>query len=92
MDKDIINIMWLMLSKLNRMNKIGSSHTEITNLYKGLPQHFKSNKQGKKKIDKAIKELFRKEFLLQKPSTGEIHVSINPRKIKEIKEFIIKNK
>ena len=92
MDKDIINIMWLMLSKLNRMGKIGGSHTEIINLYKGLPLHIKSSKQGKKKIDNAIEELFKKEFLLQKPSTGEIHVSLNPRKIKEIMEFITTNK
>lgn len=91
MDKEVTNIMWFMLSKLNRMRKIGGSHTEIKNLHKGLPTHFKSSNKGKKKIQKAIKELFKKTYLLTKPSTGEIHVSLNPRKIKEIIEFIIKN-
>ena len=84
--------MWLILSKLNRMDKIGGSHTEINNLYKSLPTHFKASSQGKKKIQKALKELFRREYLLQKPSTGEIHVSLNPRKIKDIEEFIVKYK
>jgi hypothetical protein len=92
MDKEIINIMWLMLSKLNRMDKIGGAHTEIINLYKGLPLHLRSSNQGKKKIQKAVKELIKREFLLQKPSTGELHISINPRKLKEIIEFIENNK
>ena len=92
MDREINNIMWLMLSKLNRMRKIGGSHTEISNLYKSLPSHFTSSNKGKKKIQKAVKELLKKEFLLQKPSTGELHVSLNPRKIKEIIEFINKYK
>lgn len=91
MNKEINNIMWFILSKLNRMGKIGGSHTEIINLCKGLPIHFRSSNKGKKQIQKAIKELFKKEYLLQKPSTGEIHVSINPRKIKEIIEFITKH-
>jgi hypothetical protein len=90
MDKE--NIMWLMLSKLNRMGKIGGNHTEIINLYKSLPTHFKSSNKGKKQIQKAIKELLKREFLLQKPSTGELHVSLNPRKIKEIIKFITKYK
>lgn len=85
-------VIWHVLSKLNRMGKIGGSHTEIANLSKGLPSLFKSSKQGKKVIQESIKEMFNKEYLLQKPSTGEIHVSLNPRKIKEIIEFIEKHK
>jgi len=92
MEKEIEHVIWLILSKLIRMGKIGGAHTEMDNLYKGLPGHFKSSNQGMKKVQTAIKELFAKEFLLQKPSTGEIHVSINPRKIKEIMEFLEKNK
>ncbi len=88
MEKEIIQVIWYILSKLSRMNKIGGSHTEIKNLEKGLPSHFRTSKQGKKQIQEAIKEMFQREYLLQKPSTGEIHVSLNPRKINEIKEFI----
>ena len=92
MEKEVAQVIWHVLSKLSRMNKIGGAHTEIKNLEKGLPSQFKSSKQGKKIIQEAIKEMFNKEYLLQKPSTGEIHVSLNPRKIKEIKEFIEKYK
>ena len=88
MDKEVIILMWHILSKLNRMGKIGGAHTEIINLQKGLPMHFRSSKQGKKTIQKAIKEMIYREYLLQKPSTGEIHISLNPRKLNEIKEFI----
>ncbi|MEK6826800.1 MAG: hypothetical protein AABX08_03180 [Nanoarchaeota archaeon] len=92
MEKEVNQVMWHMISKLIRMEKIGGAHTEITNLPKGLPLHFTSNKKGKKIIQKAIKELFNKGYLLQKPSTGEIHVSLNSRKLKEIEEFILKYK
>ena len=88
MDKEIIIVMWHILSKLNRMGKIGGAHTESINLQKGLPMHFRSSKQGKKTIQKALKEMIDREYLLQKPSTGEIHVSLNPRRLNEIKEFI----
>ncbi len=90
--EEVNKVIWHVLSKLNRMSKIGGSHTEIANLSKGLPSHFKCSKQGKKIIQEAIKEMFEKEYLLQKPSTGEIHISLNPRKIKEIIEFIDKYK
>ncbi len=92
MKKETNDVIWHILSKLIRMNKIGGSHTEIKNLEKGLPSHFRTSKQGKKTIQEAVKEMLNKEYLLQKPSTGEIHVSLNPRKINEIQEFIEKYK
>ena len=92
MEKEVSQVMWHILSKLSRLEKIGGAHTEIANLHKGLPSHFRASKQGKKTIQKAIKEMFDKEYLLQKPSTGEIHVSLNPRKIKEISDFITQYK
>ena len=88
MNKDVNQVIWHILSKLDRMGKIGGSHTEIINLEKGLPMHFRSSKQGKKIIQKVIKEMIDREYLLQKPSTGEIHISLNPRKLNEIKEFV----
>ncbi|MFH1592363.1 MAG: hypothetical protein ABIB47_03275 [Candidatus Woesearchaeota archaeon] len=90
MEKEVIQVMVHILAKLTRMEKIGSAHTEITNLSKGLPIHFRSNKKGKKIIQRAIKELFDRDYLLQKPSTGEIHVSLNPKKFSEIGEFIFR--
>lgn len=92
MAEDIIKVMWLVITKLVRMNKWGGAHTEIINLNKGLPTHYTSNKKGKKAIQEAIKTLIRNEFLLIKPSTNELHVSLNPRKAEEIMQFYEKYK
>lgn len=64
--------------------KWGESHTEERNLTKGLPAHL----IGDKVTRKAIKELYQLEFLITKKATGEVHVSLNPRKKKEIFEFL----
>jgi len=68
----------------------GGRHTEARNLRKSLPSHISSTKQGQKLIDEAIKELVNDSWLLAKKSTGEIHVSLNPRMKKEIMEFVNK--
>ncbi len=68
----------------------GGRHTEARNLRKSLPSHISSTKQGQKLIDDAIKELSNAGWLLAKKSTGEIHVSLNPRMKKEIMEFVNK--
>ena len=82
------DVMWFVLIKLVNMGKFGGAHTALKNITKGLPSSITSNKKGKKIIQIAVKELLRRDFLLTKPSIGEIHISLNPRKIKEIKEFI----
>ena len=79
------------LEKLMHFGKIGGSHTVIYHLKTGLPSHLTDNKKGQKIIKQAIKELIQDQWLLTKPSTGEIHCSINPGKIKEIKEFTEQN-
>ena len=85
-------VMWFILVKLTNMGKFGGSHTALRNIEKGLPSSLTSNNNGKKLIREAIKELSRKEFLLAKPSTREIHVNLNPKKTKEIREFINEHK
>jgi len=77
------------LRKLVSLGKIGGSHTVIFNLEKGLPNHLRCNKKGRKIINQAIKELINDGFLLTKPSTGEIHVSINPHKLVDIKKILV---
>ncbi|MBI2597587.1 MAG: hypothetical protein HYW50_00135, partial [Candidatus Diapherotrites archaeon] len=86
MDDSVIFIKKFILRKLVNLGKIGGSHTVVFNLSKGLPENIRSNKKGQKAIKEAIKELINEGFLLAKQSTGEQHVSVNPRKIKEIKE------
>lgn len=86
------DVMWFILVKLTNMKKFGGAHTSLRNITKGLPSSITANRDGKKLIQESVKELSRNEFLLAKPSTGEIHISLNPRKIKEIREFIEKYK
>jgi hypothetical protein len=77
-------IMKRFLRKLVNLNIWGGRHTEIKNLQKSLPDHLRGTKEHKR----AIKELINKEFLNVKPSTGELHVSLNSHKQKEIFEFL----
>jgi len=86
------DIMWFILVKLVNMKKFGGAHTALRNITKGLPSSITANKRGKKLIEIAVKELVGWGFILAKPSTGEIHISLNPRKIKEIQGFIQKHK
>ena len=88
MQKDIVFIKRFILRKLINLGKIGGAHTSIFNLSKGLPSHIRSNRKGQKAIKQAVKELINDSFLLSKPSTNEVHISINPKKINEIKEFL----
>ena len=81
-------IMVRFLRKLMNLNIWGGKHTESKNLLKALPKHLR----GEKVTDEAMKELYRLEFLMSKPSTGEIHISLNPRKKKEVSEFLEKHK
>ena len=64
--------------------KWGNSHTEEKNLVKGLPGHLR----GSKVVEKAIKELYKRDFLVRLKKTGEWHVSLNPRKKEEIYRFL----
>ena len=75
------------LRKLTNLNMWGGKHTELKNLLKAIPKHLR----GEKVTNEAIRELIKLEFLLSKPSTGEVHVSLNPRKTGEIKKFIEEN-
>lgn len=84
----VLFIKKFILRKLISLGKIGGSHTSVFNLNKGLPNHIRSNKKGQKEIKQSIDELIKNNFLLSKKSTNEQHISINPRKIKEIKKFL----
>jgi hypothetical protein len=77
-------IMKRFLRKLVNLNIWGGRHTEIKNLQKSLPDHLRGTKEHKQ----AIKELINKGFLNVKPSTGELHVSLNSHMQKEIFEFL----
>ena len=84
MQKEII--MTRLLRKLINLNMWGGKHTENKNLLKALPKHLR----GEKITNESIKELYRLEFIISKSSTGEIHISLNHKKKKEIVEFLEK--
>ena len=90
-DKQVKLVAKLILERLSNMNKWGGAHSELNKVRKSLPSHIAVTNKGKKQIDRAIKMLTNLGLLLTKPSTGEIHVSLNPRKKKDIYEFVEKN-
>ncbi|MBI2045290.1 hypothetical protein HYT23_04495 [Candidatus Pacearchaeota archaeon] len=71
------------LKKLFRHRYIGGRHTEIRNAMKGFPPPLL------KEVKEEIKNLIKESYLLSKMSTGEIHISLNPRKINDIREEIV---
>lgn len=85
---DINIIKRVILEGLITPPRWGGRHTEIKNIKKGFPSNISNSKEGQKLIDKAIKELINNGLLLCKKSTGELHVSLNPRMKKEIMDFI----
>ena len=87
MEKELTKVMRLMIGKLVRMDKWGGAHTEMRNLTKGLPLHFTQSRKGKKIIAEVMKELNKREFIITKQSTGELHVSLNSKQLKEIMRF-----
>ena len=70
------------VKKLFHHRHIGGKHTDIENLKKGLPGHFRGN------VMEAVKELLKEEILIPKPASYGLHVSLNPRKREEIEKYL----
>ncbi|MBW2991119.1 hypothetical protein KY348_05455 [Candidatus Woesearchaeota archaeon] len=73
-----------LLRKLLHRKFIGAKHTSIDNLPKSFPKHIRGE------VKKAIKDLIKKGYLLIKPTSYGLEVSVNPGKLEEIKEIILK--
>lgn len=69
----------------------GGKHTEIRNLQKGISSYLLNTKSGRRDFQNAVKELINDSWLLAKKSTGEIHVSLNPRRKEEIMKFAMED-
>ncbi len=78
----LLKIKGRILRKLVRWKKWGASHTE--NVVSGLP----SNLKGGKLVESALYELIQDEWLSASVKTGEIHYSLNPKKMEEILKFL----
>ena len=72
------------LRKMYRHRMWMHKHTNINNLQKGLSNALISSKEVRKTIDGLLKE----GFLLSKPTSYGLEVSLNPKKKKEIEELI----
>lgn len=73
------------LNKLKRHRYIGGKHTDITNVRKGAdPKNYSE-------LESIMKNLIKSANVLVKITSYGKHVSLNPRMIKEIDEFVRKN-
>ena len=72
---------WI-LNKLKRHRYIGGKHTDITNVRKG------SNPKFYTEIEDILKDLTKAGDVLVKITSYGKHVSLNPRLIKEIDDFV----
>ncbi|MDP4012361.1 MAG: hypothetical protein Q8R00_02040 [Candidatus Nanoarchaeia archaeon] len=84
----------LILQKLVRANVWGGKHTPIEFVVKGIPEHYRNTHKGQKAVEKALKELTNDNLIIFLPKkTGKgagDHVSLNPRKVSEIRQFLEK--
>ena len=72
------------LYHLRRKRVIGNVHTHYDTLKRGFPSHLG------KDVEKIAKELIKKGFIITKPTSYGLQVSLNKEKLREIEEFILK--
>ena len=82
-EKEILDIPKKRIRMLKNKRKFGGAHTETIHLRNCVPKHLR----GEKIVDESIKELFNKQILINKQSTGEKHCSLNTAKLKEIEDI-----
>lgn len=73
-----------MLYHLRRKRIIGAKHTHFDTLKMGFPSHLG------KDIKKIAEQLIKQRYLVTKPTSYGLQVSLNKEKINEIEEFIKK--
>ncbi len=82
----------LMLQKLVNSNMWGGKHTPLDFVERGIPEHYRITHKGRKKVEQVLKELTNDGWIiLLGKRTGhgsDEHVSLNPRKVSEIKQFL----
>ena len=73
-----------MLYHLRKKRVIGGVHTHYDTLKMGFPKHLG------KEIEKVAKQLIKDRWLLTKPTSYGLQVSLNKDKLQEIEQFIEK--
>ncbi len=72
------------LYHLRRKQVIGGVHTHYDTIKRGFPAHIG------KDIDKMAKELIKQDFIITKPTSYGLQISLNKDKLKEVEDFIKK--
>ncbi len=92
MTDPVSNLKVLILTALMDKGKYGGAHTPLDNITRHLPDEFMHDKKGQKAVDEAVKILNNAGWIIVlKKRTGkgsDLHVSINPKAIKDIAEFM----
>ncbi len=70
------------LGKMYKLRYIGGRHTSEDNVVKGFPKHARGD------LKKALKELIKEGYILPKPTSYGLEVSLNPRVIGDIKRIL----
>ena len=68
------------LEKMLRHGFVGGQHTHIDNIPKGKPRN------EYKEIMKEVHALRKKGYFIVKPKPDGLHISLDPRKLREIEE------
>jgi len=86
----------LILEKLIRSNIWGGKHTPLDFVTKGIPEHYRNTHKGMKIVERVLKELTNDEWIIiiaKRTGKGsDEHLSLNPRKVSEIKSWLEKLK
>ena len=77
-----MNFRKIILRKLFRRRIIGGKHTAIEHLTSGIPKHLVG--EAKETVDRLIQE----GYIMQKPTSYGVQVSLNPERINEITKMI----
>jgi len=75
------------LFKLHRRGNWGASHTALDNLQKGF-KDADLGKHGAKRVDKLARGLIRQGWIIPKPTSYGLQVSLNPKESQGIMAFM----
>jgi len=75
------------LFKLHKRGNWGASHTAFDNLKKGF-KDTDLGKHGAKRIDKLARSLIRQGWIIPKPTSYGLQISLNPRQGEEITVYM----
>ena len=70
------------IEKLYRLKYIGGRHTEVKNIHKGMKGI------SEKEIEQVVKYLVNRGIIQTSIKTKETHISINPKKMKEVHKIL----